>query len=113
MNHDNPDLTFTLQNLPKIHPYNAAQYNATTFDNRIFIVRTWIRDCKMRIEQILAEGRAASESNVAWANRLKAVRIELSVHRRVQQLLYAAMYAETYDLTGDAYVSDSASDSDM
>ncbi len=67
----------------------------------------------MRIEQILTEGHGASESNVAWANWLKAVWNELSMHRRVQQLLYAAMYAEKYDLNGDTYVSDSASDSDM
>ncbi len=40
MNHDDPDLTFMLQNLPNIHPYNAAQYNAMTFDNRIFVVHT-------------------------------------------------------------------------
>ena len=110
MSLEEPDLTFTLQNLPDIHPYNSAIFNATIFENCIIVARTWIKNCKERIQKILSEGKQVDETNVQWANHLKVVRNELKIHQRVHQLLFDAMYVESYDLNG--FASSSSSDAD-
>ena len=59
---------------------------------------------------MLSKANQVDETNVQWANRLKVVCNELKIHQRVRQLLFDAMYVESYDLNG--FASSSPSDVD-
>ncbi len=100
------DMEFTLETLPDIQLYNSVGFHTTTFDNKLEMVRASMLMCRCIFLDFQKEGRRNNEMLFLYSERLRKAEMRFNIHKRVEQLLYTAMYADTYDMNGHSFVGD-------
>ncbi len=99
-------MNFTLENLPQMLPYTSVGFHVTTLENKLEMVRCSMLLARSIYYDFKREGQRPNESLFNYSEHLTDALYRFNVHKHVEKLLYASMYAETYDMNGHAYVGD-------
>ena len=99
-------MDFTLQNLPDIQPYNSVGFHATTFDNKIEMVCSVMLFARSLVWDFKREGKRETESLYVFSEHIQKAEEVFLIHQRVEQLLFADMYSNTFNLNSHSYVGD-------
>ncbi len=101
------DHNFDLNNLPNIQPYSSPGFALTTFDNKLEMVcAAYFQACSILYDFIKREGQRPSETLFQFTEQICKAQECMGIHRHVEKLLFAAMYAKTYDMNGHSFVGD-------
>ncbi len=60
----------------------------------------------MHLFDFKKEGPRSNETLFMFSERLRKAKQTFNIHKRVEQLLYASMYADAYDMNGHSFVGD-------